>query len=209
MIRPILNKTPYELFKGRKPNIMHLRVFGCKCCVHNNGKDALGKFDPRSDEAIFDGYFSHSKAYKVFNKRTLCIEESVHVLFDETNSLIENDAQDEEFELGLARKDLLLTHEKGKSPMNGSGPEAVSSEGGQGLNQSGGSAAEPSLEQNQSNFPRTGSGTGYRIGPETGSRTGSKTDSKIGLKTGSGISPEPVSSSSSARMESIYMNIRP
>ena len=23
MIRPILNKTPYELFKGRKPNIMH------------------------------------------------------------------------------------------------------------------------------------------------------------------------------------------
>ena len=54
MIRPILNKT-HELFKGRKPNIMHLRVFGCKCYVHNNGKDALGKFDPRSDEAIFLG----------------------------------------------------------------------------------------------------------------------------------------------------------
>jgi len=28
MIRPILNKTPYEIFKGRKPNIMHLRIFG-------------------------------------------------------------------------------------------------------------------------------------------------------------------------------------
>ena len=52
MIRPILNKTPYELFKGRKPNIMHLRLFGCKCYVHNNGKESLGKFDPRSDEAI-------------------------------------------------------------------------------------------------------------------------------------------------------------
>jgi len=92
MIRPILNKTPYELFKGRKPNIMRLRVFGCKCYVHNNGKDALGKFDPRSDEAIFLGYSSHSKAYKVFNKRTLCVEESVPVLFDETNSSVENDA---------------------------------------------------------------------------------------------------------------------
>ena len=68
MIRPILNKTPYELFKGRKPNIMHLRIFGCKCYVHNNGKDALGKFDPKSDEAIFLGYSSHSKAYKVFTK---------------------------------------------------------------------------------------------------------------------------------------------
>ena len=33
VIRPILNKTPYELFKGRKPNIMHLRIFGCKCCL--------------------------------------------------------------------------------------------------------------------------------------------------------------------------------
>ena len=92
MIKHILNKTPYELLKGRKPNIMHLRVFGCKYFMHNNGKDALGKFDPRSDEAIFLSYSSHSKAYKVFNMRTLCVEESVHVLFDETNSLIENDA---------------------------------------------------------------------------------------------------------------------
>ena len=38
MIRPILNKTPYELFKGRKPNIMHLRVFGYKSYVNNMGR---------------------------------------------------------------------------------------------------------------------------------------------------------------------------
>jgi len=43
MIRHILNKTPYELFKGKKPNIMHLRIYGCKCYVHNNGKDAVRK----------------------------------------------------------------------------------------------------------------------------------------------------------------------
>jgi len=34
----------------------------------------------------------------------------VHVLFDENNFLVENDAQDAEFELGLVRRDLLLTH---------------------------------------------------------------------------------------------------
>ena len=101
MIRPILNKTPSELFKGRKPTIMHLRVFGCKCYMHNNGKDALGMFDPRSDEEIFLGYSLHSKAYKVFNKRILCVEESVHVFLDETNSLVEIDAQDDDFELDL------------------------------------------------------------------------------------------------------------
>ena len=42
------------------------------------------------------------------------------MLFDETNSLVENDVQDEEYELGLIRRDLWLTqnfmHEKGKSP---------------------------------------------------------------------------------------------
>jgi len=45
LIRPILKKTPYELFKGRKPNVSHLKVFGCKCFILNNGKDNLGKFD--------------------------------------------------------------------------------------------------------------------------------------------------------------------
>jgi len=90
-------------------------------------------FDPRSDEAIFLGYSSHNEAYKVFNKRTLCVEESVHVLFVETNSLVKNDAQDEEFELGLAIKDMLLMHEKGECLEDGSGLGANLLEGGKGL----------------------------------------------------------------------------
>ena len=69
-IHPLLNKTAYELLKGRKPNVSHLRTFGCKCFVHNNGNDSLGKFVPRSDERTFVGYSIQSKAYKVFNKRT-------------------------------------------------------------------------------------------------------------------------------------------
>ncbi|XP_073152674.1 uncharacterized protein [Henckelia pumila] len=36
-----------------------------------------------SDEGIFLGYSSISKAYRVFNKRTLNVEESIHVIFDE------------------------------------------------------------------------------------------------------------------------------
>ena len=71
MIRPLLKKTSYELLNGRKPNISHLKVLGCKCFIHNNGKDNIGKFDPRSDEGIFLGYSLTSKAYRVFNKRTL------------------------------------------------------------------------------------------------------------------------------------------
>ncbi|XP_070014477.1 uncharacterized protein [Nicotiana sylvestris] len=103
MTRPLIEKTPYELLKGRKPNISHLRAFGCKCYVHNNRKDFLGKFDPRSDEGVFLGYYSHRKAYKVFNKRTLCVEESVHVVFDETNILSERQ-EHEDKAIGLVKE---------------------------------------------------------------------------------------------------------
>ena len=85
-IRPILKKTPYELWKGRRPNIAYFHIFGCKCFILNNGKDDLGKFDYKSDEGIFLGYSSSSKAYRVYNKRTLTVEESIHVSFDETNT---------------------------------------------------------------------------------------------------------------------------
>ena len=84
--RSILNKTSYELWNNRKPKILYLRVFGCNCFILNT-KDNLGKFDSKADEEIFLGYSSSIKAYRVFNKRTLVVEESIHVVFDESNSL--------------------------------------------------------------------------------------------------------------------------
>ena len=89
------------MLKGVKPNISFFCVFGCKCFVHVNGKRNIGKFDERSDEAVFLGCSSHSKAYRVYNKRTMCVEESVHILFDETNFLTsEQDINN--FKIGLA-----------------------------------------------------------------------------------------------------------
>jgi len=84
-IRPILKKTPYELFKGRKPNISHLKVFGCMCFILNNGKDNLGKFDSKADEGIFLSYSLYGHAYRAYNKRTMPVEESLHIAFDESN----------------------------------------------------------------------------------------------------------------------------
>ena len=63
----------------------YLRAFGCRCFVLNNGKDHLGKFDSKADEGIFLGYDSNSASYRIFNKRTLVVETSVHVTFDESN----------------------------------------------------------------------------------------------------------------------------
>lgn len=80
IIRQVLNKTLRELLKGRKPNLAYLRAFGFVCYVHNNGKDALEKFDAKTDEEIFQGYSSQRKSYKVFNKRTKCVEEGAEVI---------------------------------------------------------------------------------------------------------------------------------
>ena len=86
LIRPILKKTPYELLNGRKPNVSHLIVFDCKCYVLNNGKEILGKFDAKSDKGIFLGYSLNSHAYRVFNKKLMTVEESIQVIFYETNN---------------------------------------------------------------------------------------------------------------------------
>ncbi|CAN1244383.1 Retrovirus-related Pol polyprotein from transposon TNT 1-94 [Linum perenne] len=82
LIRPDLNKTPYELVKHRTPKLSYFHPFGCKCYVLNT-KDNLGKFDSRSCEAIFLGYSDRSKAYRIFNLKTKKVEESVHIIFDE------------------------------------------------------------------------------------------------------------------------------
>ena len=45
--------------------------------------DKLSKFDPKSDPGIFLGYSSVSKAYRVYNKRTQSVEETIHISFKE------------------------------------------------------------------------------------------------------------------------------
>ncbi|XP_042983357.1 uncharacterized protein LOC122312768, partial [Carya illinoinensis] len=86
MLRSKLDKTPYELWNEKKPNIGYFHVFGCKCFILND-RDNLGKFDAKSDEGIFLGYSTNSKAYRVFNKKTLTVQESMHVVFDELEAI--------------------------------------------------------------------------------------------------------------------------
>ncbi|KAK2403016.1 hypothetical protein QL285_052490 [Trifolium repens] len=81
-IRPILNKTTYELFKGRKPNISYFHQFGCTCYILNN-KVYKKKFDAKACKGIFIGYSERSKAYRVYNSETNTVEESIHVRFDD------------------------------------------------------------------------------------------------------------------------------
>jgi len=108
-IRPILKKTPYELFQGRRPVLSHLKVFGCKCFILNNGKESLGKLDAKADEGVFLGYATQSHAYRVYNKRLMTIEESMHVVFDETNPKLQDQVSKNTNEEDLLQEQIFAT----------------------------------------------------------------------------------------------------
>ena len=66
---------------------MYLKIMFLKCFVLNNEKHSIDKMDAKNDKAIFMGYALHSKAYRVFNKSSLIVEQSMHIIF-ETNATL-------------------------------------------------------------------------------------------------------------------------
>ncbi|GJV35471.1 retrovirus-related pol polyprotein from transposon TNT 1-94 [Tanacetum coccineum] len=82
LIHTLHNKTPYELVHDKKPDITFFRVFGALCYPTNDSED-LGKLQPTADIGIFIGYAPSRKGYRIFNKRTRRIMETIHVQFDE------------------------------------------------------------------------------------------------------------------------------
>jgi len=83
-LRPILEKSPYDLFKGKKPIVSYFHVFGCKCFILKNANDRTGKFEERLDEGIFLRYSTSIKAYnRVFNKKSQSVVESMNVKFQD------------------------------------------------------------------------------------------------------------------------------
>lgn len=69
--------TPFEKWTGRRPNVVHLRTFGCKAFILDKSPDK-GKFDARGLEGIFIGYSEVSKAYRVWSPK----DRRVHISRD-------------------------------------------------------------------------------------------------------------------------------
>nr|GEU90168.1 retrovirus-related Pol polyprotein from transposon TNT 1-94 [Tanacetum cinerariifolium] len=80
------NKTPYELINGRKPDISFLHVFGALCYPKNDRED-IGKIGAKGDIGFFIGYYADSCAYRVYNRRTKKIMETMNVSFDELSAM--------------------------------------------------------------------------------------------------------------------------
>jgi transposase InsO family protein len=89
-----LDKTPYELFFGKRPDVSRLRVFGCPVYVHVP-KEKRHKLQPPAEKGFFVGYERGSKAYRVLVNGKVKI--SRDVTFDETpkTSDLSSDSDDE------------------------------------------------------------------------------------------------------------------
>ena len=76
--------TPYERWYGSKPKVSHLRIWGCRAFVHNEGNHRKSKIQPRATPMIFVGYGDDHYGYRVFDPRSNKIFVRHHVSFDET-----------------------------------------------------------------------------------------------------------------------------
>ncbi|GKD76562.1 retrovirus-related pol polyprotein from transposon TNT 1-94, partial [Tanacetum coccineum] len=76
------NKTPYELIRGRKPNIQYFHVFR-SLSYPKNDRDDLGKMKPKANIGIFIGYSESSRGFRIYNRQTKKIMETIHFNFDE------------------------------------------------------------------------------------------------------------------------------
>ncbi|GJS71763.1 retrovirus-related pol polyprotein from transposon TNT 1-94, partial [Tanacetum coccineum] len=70
----------------KKLDLSFFHVFGALCYPTNNNDD-LGKLDAKANIGIFVGYTPAKKAFKIYNKRTQKIIETIHVTFDELTAM--------------------------------------------------------------------------------------------------------------------------
>nr|GEY33697.1 hypothetical protein [Tanacetum cinerariifolium] len=83
IIHKSFDKTPYELMNKRKPNIKFFRVFECRCYLFIDYED-VGKLKAKEDTGVFVGYSKESAAFRIYNKRTHKIYESVNIIKSST-----------------------------------------------------------------------------------------------------------------------------
>ncbi|GKA08678.1 putative ribonuclease H-like domain-containing protein [Tanacetum coccineum] len=86
LVIPRHEKTPYHIINGRKPTVKFFYIFGSLCYIVRDGEN-LDKMKEKGDACTFVGYSTTSRGYRVFNRRTRMIVETIHVNFEELPSM--------------------------------------------------------------------------------------------------------------------------
>ena len=78
-------KTPEEVFTSEKPDISHLRIFGCPLYIHIP-KEKRTKMEPSRKKVNFVGYSETSKVFIIYVPSERHVEVSRDVTFHEEAS---------------------------------------------------------------------------------------------------------------------------
>eukprot|EP00253_Pinus_taeda_P030986 PITA_30986 len=95
------DKTPQEVWTGKKPSLSHLRVFGCDAYVHVP-KEKRTKMDSKSEKCIFIGEVKDVIKHEVQPKEPVKIE--FELKEEESDSVAEEESEDEEPQTPAVRR---------------------------------------------------------------------------------------------------------
>eukprot|EP00253_Pinus_taeda_P036449 PITA_36449 len=109
------DKTPQEVWTGKKLYVSHLRVFGCDAYVHVP-KEERTKLDSKSEKCIFIGYNDGLKGYMLWNQTIRKVVYNRDVVFREVKDVIKHEIQPNEpekikFELKVEESDSTIEEE--------------------------------------------------------------------------------------------------
>ncbi|GJR35662.1 integrase, catalytic region, zinc finger, CCHC-type containing protein [Tanacetum coccineum] len=82
-----VNQTLCEFYENvgisHQTSVARTPTVFASLCYPSNDNDDLGKLDAKADIGIFVGYAPSKKAFRIYNKRTRKIIETIYVTFDE------------------------------------------------------------------------------------------------------------------------------
>ena len=73
--------TPFQLLTGKKPDLSHMRIFGCPCYAHSPKKERKDKLSDKAIQCRFVGYDEQARCYKLVDSRTYKLVRSRDVIF--------------------------------------------------------------------------------------------------------------------------------
>ena len=77
--------TPYEKWYGRKPDLSHLRVFGCMAYAYIPDANRKGKLSKKAEKLRFIGYSLQTKGYRLIDEDTSKVIIRRDVIFNESD----------------------------------------------------------------------------------------------------------------------------
>jgi hypothetical protein len=80
--RALKGMTPYEAWHGHKPDVSHLREFGCDVWVLDETKNQ-SKLRPKSNKMIFVGFDDGAKCIHYYDKSTRRVKRTRNYVFNE------------------------------------------------------------------------------------------------------------------------------